>query len=200
MLSNKSLVIVAGPNGSGKTTFVENTFPDVIARNKFINADNFARDIYPDNVSKVAIQAGKKFLMKIDGLLLGKEGFIIETTLAGKTLLKKIEKARENGFHIRLIFLCLSSASLCDFRVKARVASGGHNIPLIDIKRRYYRGLLNLSHYRNFVDIFELYDADSVPSLILSKSVREGEKVYDHELLKKFFFILKESKSFLALG
>ena len=191
-MTQKTFTIVAGPNGAGKTTFIENTFTSLVEDKKFINADYIARDLNPNDVSKVAIQAGKVFLKKLDELIAKEQSFVIETTLSGKLLLKKIKIAKENGFHVHLAFLSLSSAPLCDFRVKARVALGGHNIQLHDIKRRFVRGLLNLQAYKNIVDSFELYNADNKPILILSKKYSKETNIYDDNLLKKFNQLLQQ--------
>lgn len=169
-IPRKLFTILSGPNGAGKTTFVENIFPSLLQNNKFINADHVARDLNPHNVTNVAIRAEKQFLKEVDTLLEGPDNFIIETTLSGKSLLKKIKIAQEKGFHVKLIFLWITSRALCDFRVKGRVASGGHSIPWTDIKRRYLRGLTNLEIYRHSVDSCEIYSADHHPKLILTET------------------------------
>lgn len=183
---NKKFTILAGPNGAGKTTFVMNIFPEILSGNKFINADHFAQELCPEDVSKVAIQSGKLFLKEVDRLLKGNDSFIVETTLSGKGLLRKIEAARQNGFETRLIFLWISSVGLCDFRVKGRVASGGHNIPFKDIKRRYERGLLNFRSYMDVVDECGVFLADEFPILTFKNSKRLGEEISHQRLYKEF--------------
>jgi len=55
----KTLYIIAGANGSGKTTFAEK-----FSKNediKFINADNIAKSYDPNDIQKYKIKAGKEF-------------------------------------------------------------------------------------------------------------------------------------------
>lgn len=187
---NKKFTILAGPNGAGKTTFVKNIFPEILSGNKFINADHFAQELCPEDVSKVAIQSGKLFLKEVDHLLKGHDSFIVETTLSGKGLLRKIETARENGFESRLIFLWISSVGLCDFRVKGRVASGGHNIPFKDIKRRYERGLHNFKGYMDGVDECEVFLADEFPIMVFKNDKSSGEEIAHQRLHQEFLNLL----------
>lgn len=94
----KEVVIIAGANGSGKTTFArsfEEKYPFA-----FVNADEIAKEINPKDIKnpKVKIKVGKRFLRKIHDLLNVNENFIIESTLSRRALLgwiKKIKKIRK---------------------------------------------------------------------------------------------------------
>lgn len=182
----KKFTIIAGPNGSGKTTFVNNIFRDLLENASFINADFFAEEMAPENVRSVAISAGKKFLTEIDRALRENESFIIETTLSGLNLLKKIKEAHQKGFLVRFIFLWVPSPELCDFRVKARVALGGHNIPFEDIARRHKRGLANFTHYFQIANESKVYLADEFPILIYKKQDQKTSQIVMPELYKTF--------------
>lgn len=181
----KKLTIVSGPNGSGKTTFVRNSFSELVHLKKFINADDFARELSPENTEEAAIKAGKKFLKEVHRLINSGETFILETTLSGKSLHKTIQRAKQKGFTVRLIFLWIDIVDLCDFRVKGRVASGGHNIPFESIVRRYKRGLLNLEQYLKKVDEYKVYLANEKPQLVYSKNEKSDLQVWNMGLFSK---------------
>ena len=85
----------------------------------------------------------------------------------------------------------ISTVELCDFRVKGRVASGGHNIPIPDIRRRYKRGLENLPIYLQALDEFEILRSDRKPKLICYKNMDLPLKVVDVDLYQKFELALK---------
>ena len=60
---------------------------------------------------------------------------------------------------MHLLFFWLDSIELAKRRVADRVASGGHNIPLPVIERRYKAGLKNLFEiFMKEVDIWILFD------------------------------------------
>ncbi len=49
--------------------------------------------------------------------------------------------ARKAGFRITLVYLALGDPELHIERVSQRVEQGGHNVPDVDIRRRYHRSL-----------------------------------------------------------
>ena len=86
-------VVLAGPNGVGKTTFARANLPELIDSSAFLNADEIARSIQPDDVASVAIEAGRR-LIRERRIRLGKgESFCVETTLATRTLLRFVNEA-----------------------------------------------------------------------------------------------------------
>ncbi len=186
LASRKTLTIISGPNGSGKTTFANKNYSELIGRKLFLNADLIAKELSPNDVNKADILAGRKFLVKLDTCLYGNDSMVIETTLAGKSLLRKIEIAQKHGFLVRLVFLWIKTIELCDFRVKLRVTLGGHNIPLNVIERRYVRGLENLPTYLSAVDEYEIFEASEMPILILNKSINSSIQVTDESLFDEF--------------
>jgi predicted ABC-type ATPase len=181
----KTLTVIAGPNGAGKTTFAKRIYPDSIANGSFLNADIFAEEIDSENVSKVAVTAGKQFLNQLEDRLNKDHPIIIETTLSGRSLLRRIEQAKRKGFLVRLIFLVMTSAAFCDFRVKTRVSLGGHNIPFDDIKRRYHRGLQSLAAYLEVVDEYEIFLANEMPILVVCKNVGAPMQVVHQDLYRE---------------
>ena len=79
-----------------------------------------------------------------------------------------MRRAQEKGYLVHLLFFWLDSIELAKRRVADRVASGGHNIPLPVIERRYKAGLKNLFEiFMKEVDIWILFD----------NSLNKGERV-----------------------
>ena len=139
-----NLYIIAGCNGSGKTTASYTVLPEMLNCEEFINADEIARGLSPFNPDKAAIEAGRIMLSRINDFLKKKIDFAFETTLASKSFLNTIKKASEKGYDVTLLFFWLDSVELAIERVKTRVAEGGHDIPAKVIKRRYFSGIKNL--------------------------------------------------------
>lgn len=182
---SKRFTIIAGPNGAGKTTFVTKIFPELLNNHHFVNADLLAQEMHPQDVSKVEISAGKLFIAEVDKLIKDNGSFMIETTLSGMGLLKKIDAAKKQGFLVNLIFLWVPHSWLCDFRVKGRVALGGHNIPIEDIIRRYKRGLANFPKFLQIADECQVYLANEMPVLIFEKA-NKTENIINSDLYSSF--------------
>ena len=152
----KEAVIIAGANGSGKTTFARKFLE--LTQYEFLNADEIAKQLNPEDPLKARIAAGKKVINSIDELIKAGKSFVIESTLAGSFLEKHITKLKERGYEIKLIFLYLGSTELCMNRIKSRVMQGGHDVPDEDVIRRFNRGLVKFwDQYSWMVDNFSLY-------------------------------------------
>lgn len=166
-MKDKRIVIIAGPNGAGKTTFVEEFLPDLFETPLFVNADKIALGLAPFSPESEAIQAGKLMLKQIDKYASEGVSFSLETTLAGKGYVKRIQQWKAMGYEVNLIFLSLRNEQAAINRVASRVAQGGHNIPSDVITRRFQKGLKNLELYKELVDSWYLYDnMGTTPRLI----------------------------------
>jgi predicted ABC-type ATPase len=139
-----NLYIIAGCNGSGKTTASFTILPGLLNCKEFVNADSIAAGLSPFNPESVAIEAGKIMLTRINELLKAGVDFAFETTLATRSYLSLIKEAHALGYEVTLLFIWLDSPKAALQRVARRVAKGGHNIPKDVIERRYYRGISNL--------------------------------------------------------
>ena len=95
-----NLFIIAGCNGAGKTTASYTVLPEMLNCEEFINADEIARGLSPFNPNKVAIEAGRIMLTKIDKLITNKNDFAFETTLSTKSYVNTITRAKENGYEM----------------------------------------------------------------------------------------------------
>ena len=143
-MKEKNIYIISGCNGAGKTTASYTILPEILDCKEFVNADNIAFGLSPFQPEKVAFEAGRIMLERIDFLFKMNENFAIETTLATKIYKSKIEKAIENGYTIKLLFFWLPNVEMAINRVAIRVSEGGHDIPKDVITRRYFRGIENL--------------------------------------------------------
>lgn len=186
----KHLYIIAGCNGAGKTTASKTILPKSLLVKEFVNADEIAKGLSPFNPEGVAIEAGRLMLKRIDELLELGESFSIETTLATKSYVNLVRKAQEKGYMVHLLFFWLDSIELAKRRVAARVASGGHNIPIPIIERRYKAGIKNLfERFMNEVDIWVLYDNSNNKG----KRIAFGGKSIPMKVIDKFTFEKIES-------
>lgn len=177
----KKLYIIAGANGSGKTTFAK-SFSN-IHNLYFINADEIAKELDPGNITKHQVKAGRIFFQELNKRLTENNSFIIETTLSGKYLLKYIRKAQGNGFEVEMIYLFLEKAEENISRVAHRVLNGGHHVPKNDIIRRFYRSKeMFMNIYKELLDKWTIYyNADEV-----FEKIATDEMIYDEDKWEEF--------------
>jgi predicted ABC-type ATPase len=170
-MRQKRLFIIAGCNGAGKTTASFRMLPELLDCKEFVNADEIARGLSPFQPEKVAFEAGRIMLGRIDELIEKGEDFAFETTLATKSYLSFIKKAKQNGYFVSLVFFWLKSPELAIERVKKRVSEGGHHIPEDVVRRRYQRGIENLFKlFFNEVDYLLIFDnSNPNPDLVAEK-------------------------------
>lgn len=164
------LYIISGCNGSGKTTASFTVLPEMLDCDEFLNADEIARGIAPLNPEKAAIDAGRFLIHKIDKLIEAKADFALETTLATKSYIRTIAKARQYGYSVALLFFWLDSVELALERVKARVLEGGHNVEPHVIERRYYSGIRNLFKlYMPLCDFWMVFNNSQSPTELVAE-------------------------------
>ena len=168
MIESPVVHVIAGPNGSGKTTFATEFLPKVVDCFEFVNADNIAAGLSPLAPSRAALEAGKLVLRRIRSLSRERKSFGFETTLAGQTYVHLLKELRGRGYRIQIYFLWLRSVDLALRRVAERVRQGGHSVPDEDVKRRYVTGARNLFVlYRPLADFIALMDnSEHAPRLI----------------------------------
>lgn len=153
------LRIIAGPNGSGKTTFVRDFLPRYVTIPHFVNADLIAAGLEPFAPETAALRAGRLMLEEIRRLAGERADFAFETTLSGRSYLPMLQGFKDQGYRVYLYFLWLPEVALNLERVAHRVRQGGHNVPEEDVRRRYRRGIANFLHvYRSLADSWIVFD------------------------------------------
>ena len=133
--------VIGGPNGSGKSTVFELLNPE----GEFVNADVIARRIHPLAPQSVDLLAAKATLERLQELLNDSRNFVFETTLSGRQPIALMERARNSGYQVGLVFVVLADVDLNVKRVAERVSKGGHDIPDVIIRRRYSKSFANLA-------------------------------------------------------
>jgi predicted ABC-type ATPase len=182
---SKTLYIIAGCNGAGKTTASFSILPTILKCKEFINADEIARGLSPFKPESMAIQAGRIMLERIGECLKKGLNFAIETTLSGKSYIRLIEKATLLQYKIELIFFTLDAWQTALERVKKRVNHGGHSIPKDVIKRRYYAGIKNLlKYYIEIVHQFSIYN-NNKNSILIADGTASNIKIYNEKIWKQ---------------
>jgi predicted ABC-type ATPase len=161
-------IVIAGPNGAGKTTFARRYLPNNARVIHFVNADLIAAGLSPLKPQLASIAAARTLLAEIDRLAEARADFAFESTLSGRTYVRRLESWRRAGYRVEIVYLKLKSPQLALRRVAARVRQGGHNVPRADVLRRYARGLRNFEMiYRPLADSWAIYEnSGEAPQLL----------------------------------
>ena len=152
-------IVIASPNGSGKTTFARDFLQREARVVNFVNADLSAAGLSPLSPDLAKVSAGKLFLGELDRLANSMADFAFETTLSGKGYRPRFIALRKAGYGIEIVYLRLASPQLALKRIAARVRHGGHDIPKEDVLRRFDRSWQNfLTVYRPLADRWAVFD------------------------------------------
>ncbi|MDE6194025.1 MAG: zeta toxin family protein [Muribaculaceae bacterium] len=154
------LIVIAGPNGSGKTTvtqqFLHHEWSDGVV---YINPDQVAKDIFGDwNSQKAVLDAANYCAAWRERCLNEKVSFVFETVFSAEDKIDFILRAKDAGFFIRIFFISTEHPSINAARITYRVIEGGHSVPIDKIITRYYKSILNCESIAARVDRLYVYD------------------------------------------
>ena len=134
--------VVAGPNGVGKSTLIEDLRDHGFPLGPFINPDDIARTLEGSPASR-DLRAGRETLHRTRARIAGSETFSRESTLTSREILRSMQSAKDAGFHVILLFVGVECLITSRDRVVARVARGGHDIPEDIQERRFDKSVEN---------------------------------------------------------
>ena len=154
------LIVVAGPNGSGKTSVTSRILHHEWLENSvYINPDIVAQERFGDWNSKDAVLKSIKYCEEWrEKCLLEKKSLIFETVLSADDKINYIERAMAAGFFVRLFFVCTASPAINASRIANRVMNGGHDVPISKIISRYQKSISNCRYIVKKVNRVYLYD------------------------------------------
>lgn len=154
------MIVIAGPNGSGKTSVTQKFLHHEWAEGTlYINPDEVARDIFGDWNSTEAVMKAARYCADLrEDCLRNQKSFVFETVMSAEDKVDFIIRAKQAGFFIRLFFISTAHPSINAARIANRVMKGGHDVPISKIISRYYKSIANCKTVAPVVDRLYLYD------------------------------------------
>lgn len=172
------LIIIAGPNGSGKTSITQKFLHHEWADGTiYINPDQIANDMFGNwNDSEAVLKAAKYCAELREKCLTERTSFVFETVFSAQDKIDFVLRAKQAGFFIRIFFISTSDPSINAARIAKRVMKGGHDVPISKIISRYNRSIQNCRIVAPIIDRLYLYDnsidnIDARPLFRLSEGV-----------------------------
>lgn len=169
------LIIIAGPNGSGKTSITQKFLHHEWAEGTmYINPDQIAKDMFGDWNDKEAVLKAANYSSDLrENCLAEKRSFVFETVFSAQDKIDFVIRAKQAGFFIRIFFISTSNPAINASRIAKRVMEGGHDVPIIKIISRYNKSIQNCKTVSSIVDRLYVYDnsiddADALPLFRLS--------------------------------
>ena len=131
------LHVVAGPNGSGKTTFCERVLAPA-TRLPLVNPDHIARERWPGAEQAHGYDAARLAAQDRERRIAAGTSFIAETVFSHASKLELLKRARGQRYLVSL-HVMLVPEELSVARARLRAAQGGHSVPIAKVRARYRR-------------------------------------------------------------
>lgn len=172
-MTKPRLFVIAGCNGSGKSSFANAITPEGIVSFdydlEFLRIYNSMRD--SELRVKIAHHQTRTLLEEsINNAIQNGLDFCYETNF-NSTPMFWPNKFKTAGFELNLFFFCLDSMGKAKKRVLIRVENGGHFVPDTQIEERFRLGYKHLNAYFSQFDFVHLMNSSfyqEVPHHILS--------------------------------
>ena len=147
------VVVLAGSNGAGKTTFFHAHLAGVGLR--FINADDLAAEMGVGAYEAAELAAALRASLIDQG-----ESFAFETVLSDPVGAKvdELANASRRGVHVVMLFIRIDSPATSKQRVAMRAMQGGHDVPDAKLEARFARTLANLERAIAVLPLVVIFD------------------------------------------
>lgn len=188
------MFVVAGPPGSGKSTF----FPVSSFGVAHFNADDRAAELnggsYCSIPQRVRAEVNHEFEVFIHANIESRTSFAIETTLRSSVTFEQASLAKQAGFDVEMRYLALDNFAMHLRRVKARADAGGHSASEGTLRGIYESSLRNLPRAMTEMGHLLVYDNSSITATLrLLLECRRGEIQFEAEDLPEWLDLILNS-------
>ncbi|MBX3158941.1 MAG: zeta toxin family protein [Deltaproteobacteria bacterium] len=158
-MAKSMMLVIAGPNGSGRTTLSSRLRIDKYSRGaELLDPDAVAREHFGDTSDAAMVEAARWVTARREELLGARKPIAFQTVFSTYEKLDFLERARRSGYYIRMFFIGTRDPRINAARVCDRVMKGGHAVPIDKLVSRFRRSMANLPLAINLVDRAYIYD------------------------------------------
>lgn len=180
------LILIAGPNGTGKTEFTTEAFTQEWLQGcEYINPDQIAQNEFGDWNSPSAVESAAKLAtdLRYKCLSIGRS-LALETVFSSEEKVEFVKKVIQSNFFVRMFFIGTDNPMINASRIAQRVMEGGHDVPIRKIIDRYRKSIMNLTKVLPLVDRGYVYDNSvdhATPELQFRTVDGSTEKIYSNK-------------------
>ncbi len=183
MAHKPELIVIAGPNGSGKTSVTEQLLLHTWSENcLYINPDQIAQTEFGDwNSPQASLKAARQAERLRESALVEKRSLVFETVFSAPDKVDYVRRARHANFFIRFFFICTDGPEINISRIANREREGGHGVPSDKVVSRYSKSIAQCAAVIALVDRAYIYDnsaEDVAPQLLFRTENGTLKKLY----------------------
>lgn len=182
MNKKKQLWLLAGGNGTGKSTFYRTRLaPSGLP---FVNADIIAKLLYPQAPEAHSYHAAKLAEHLRLQLLRQGRSFCFETVFSHPSKIDFVAHAKTLGYEVVLVFIHLCDPALNQARIAQRVSEGGHHVPDDKVISRIPRTLKLIKKTLPLCDQVYILDNSRADNPFQQLAViRNGHIAFRHDVM-----------------
>lgn len=177
--------MIAGPNGSGKTTITDKIRSRGHDFGEYINPDEITQDLLkhttspsPQDIFKANHQAQIIAEQRRQTALDEGRSLSLETVMSHPSKVDFMRLAKDRGYKIDFFFVATDDPLINLDRVKNRVQEGGHDVPSDKVISRYERVMNLLPEAISVSDRTIIYDnSQEEQPLRLTAVIEQGKNV-----------------------
>ena len=147
------LIVIAGCNGAGKSTFSTSFLPNDLSSFDYDKTYLEHYDSLPDSELRDQFardRTTKEFESAVEIAIRNEQSFCYETNFDSHPTYWP-EVFKEKGYRLNLIFFCLNNRELAEHRVKVRAEFKGHFVNKETINTKWKAGYKNVNlHFKLF--------------------------------------------------
>ncbi|WP_026512275.1 MULTISPECIES: hypothetical protein [unclassified Butyrivibrio] len=170
------ILFFAGPNGSGKSTITE--FFEMVG--EYTNADDVVKATGCSNIEAARIVDERRWLA-----IKEHKDISFETVLSSNYKLDILNKAKDEGYFIKGVFVLTSNPEINVARIRSRVSQGGHDVDDEKVRFRYWKSLKNINILLDICDILHVYDNSGDKPIRIIRKHKEELTIYPNNLWDK---------------